>query len=209
MPTHATLRVEPVRRPARSPAGSCVGVGDELTAACTSTVHPQGKTISRIDGILLRRAASPRRSGPVAGTARSHRHFKTSGKYVYARLEYGGDRGACILHRWPTRSTCCRRRSLDLPASQLRSVPAPGLRLDRHLPGLPARRRLQDRVNTYRKRLHVGAQGNDAWLNQAANTRINSWRRSPKRAARAEAEVRAPNIDQGPFQPVDALRVGT
>ncbi len=62
-------------------------------------------------------------------------------------------------------------------------------------------------VNTYLEKTFTPAHTRDERVAQPQPVRSAGARRSPMRRQEAEAEVRA-LIDQGPFQPVDALRVG-
>ena len=68
--------------------------------------------------------------------------FKPSGKPVYAFLEYGGDREYYLATAADKVFLLPQLDSGPDRGRELRGVPARHLRLDRHLSGLPARRRL-------------------------------------------------------------------
>ena len=186
VPSRATLVLSPSGDLPEVLPDFAFGGGDELTVRAYVELIRKAKNDSRIDGILLRPGGINSPFWAKLQELRdAHRRFQDQRQVrlcvarvrrrsrVFSRV--GGRQG---LPAAVGIAGSDRRR-------QLRSVPARDLRLDRHLPGLPARRRLQDRRQYLsREGLHAGAQG-DERVAQSQPVRSARSRRSPKRAARA------------------------
>ena len=186
MPSHATLVLQPVGRPAGSRCPDfVVRRRRRADRARLRRADSQGQ-----DRLAHRRhPAAPGRHqlavlGQAAGTARGDRRLQDQ-RQVRLRVARVRRRSR-ILPRLGGRQ--------GLPAAvgvarsdrrrQLRSVPARHLRLDRHLSRLPPRRRLQDRgQHLSRKDVHAGAQGDER---VAQSQPVRSARRGDCRGARQE-----------------------
>lgn len=161
----------------------------------------------RIKGILLRPGAL---SSPFWGKIQEIRgaleDFKTSGKYVHAWLEYAGDR-EYFLASVADRVYLLPSASLDLTGVATYEVFLRGT---------------FDWIGTYPDFLHVGDYKTavNTYLERTYTPAHREMSESLNRSQydqlvraiadarkKPEAEVRA-LIDQGPFQPEDALRVG-
>ena len=93
VPSHATLVLSPSGDLPEVQSDFAFGGGGELTVRGYVELIRKAKTDSRIKGILLRPGGI---NSPFWAKLQELRgaidDFKTSGKYVYAWLEYGGDR---------------------------------------------------------------------------------------------------------------------
>ena len=179
----------------------------ELTVRAYVELIRKAKTDSRIAGILLRPGGI---NSPFWAKLQELRgaveDFKTSGKYVYAWLEYAGDR-EYYLASVADRVYLLPSASLDLTGVATYEVFLRGT---------------FDWIGTYPDFLHVGDYKTavNTYLEKAYTPAHKEMSQSLNRSQyehlvhaianarkKPEAEVRA-LIDQGPFQPEDALRVG-
>lgn len=207
VPAHATLVLRPSGDLPEIASDFAFGAGDELTVRAYLELIRKAKGDRRIAGILLRPGGI---DSPFWAKVQELRgaleDFKTSGKYVYAWLEYGGDR-EYFLASVADKVYLLPSASLDLTGVSSLEVFLRGT---------------FDWIGTYPDFLHVGdyktavntylektftpahkemsASLNRSQYDQLVRTIANARNKS-------EAEVRA-LIDQGPFQPVDALRAG-
>ncbi len=207
VPSNATLVLSPSGDIPEVLPDLLLGAGDELTVRGYVELIRKAKTDARIDGILLRPGGL---SSPFWAKVQELRDaiddFKRSGKYVYAWLEYGGDR-EYFLASVADKVYLLPSASLDLTGVASYEVFLRGT---------------FDWIGTYPDFLHVGDYKtavntyleksftpahremseslNQSQYDQLVET-IAGARNKPA------AEVRT-LIDQGPFQPADALRVG-
>ena len=185
-----------------------LGGGDQLTVRAYVELIRKAKT-----RFAHRRhpAASRRHQlavlGQAAGAARGDRRLQdVSGKYVYAWLEYGGDR-EYFLASVADKVYLLPSASLDLTGVASYEVFLRGT---------------FDWIGTYPDFLHVGDYKTavNTYLEKTFTPAHKEMSESLNRSqydqlvdaiaearGKSEAEVRA-LIDQGPFQPVEALRVG-
>ncbi len=180
---------------------------NELTVRAYVELIRKAKGDSRIKGILLRPGGI---SSPFWAKLQEIRSaledFKTSGKYLYAWLEYGGDR-EYYLASVADRVYLLPSASLDLTGVATYEVFLRGT---------------FDWIGTYPDFLHVGDYKTavNTYLEKSYTPAHREMSQSLNRSQydhlvqtiansrkKPEAEVRA-LIDQGPFQPEDALRVG-
>ena len=180
---------------------------DELTVRAYTELIRKAKGDSRIKGILLRPGAL---SSPFWAKLQEIRaaleDFKTSGKYVHAWLEYAGD----------------REYYLASVADRLYLIPSASLDLTGVATYEIFLRGTFDWIGTYPDFLHVGDYKTavNTYLEKSYTPAHREMSESLNRSQydhlvqaiansrkKTEAEVRA-LIDQGPFQPEDALRVG-
>lgn len=181
--------------------------GDELTVRNYVELIRKAKGDSRIAGILLRPGGL---SSPFWAKLQEIRaalaDFKTSGKYVHAWLEYGGDR-EYYLASVADRVFLLPSASLDLTGVVTYEVFLRGT---------------FDWIGTYPDFLHVGDYKTavNTYLEKTFTPAHREMSESINRSQyehlvrtvadarkKSETEVQA-LIDQGPFQPEDALRVG-
>ena len=181
--------------------------GDELTVRHYVELIRKAKGDSRIAGILLRPGAI---NSPFWAKLQEIRSaiedFKTSGKYVHAWLEYGGDR-EYYLASAADRVYLLPSASLDLTGVATYEIFLRGT---------------FDWIGTYPDFLHVGDYKTavNTYLEKTYTPAHREMSESLNRSQydhlvqsianarkKPEAEVQA-LIDQGPFQPEDALRVG-
>ena len=180
---------------------------DDLTVRAYVELIRKAKGDSRIKGILLRPGGI---SSPFWAKLQEIRSaledFKTSGKYVYAWLEYAGDR-EYYLASVADRVYLLPSASLDLTGVATYEVFLRGT---------------FDWIGTYPDFLHVGDYKTavNTYLEKSYTPAHREMSQSLNRSQydhlvqtiansrkKPEVEVRA-LIDQGPFQPEDALRVG-
>jgi protease-4 len=183
------------------------GGGDELTVRAYVELIRKAKGDSRIAGILLKPGGL---NSPFWAKLQELRDaledFKTSGKYVHAWLEYAGDR-EYFLASVADRVYLLPSASLDLTGVASYEVFLRGT---------------FDWIGTYPDFLHVGDYKTavNTYLEKTFTPAHREMSESLNRSQyeqlvqaiadarkKSEAEVRA-LIDQGPFQPVEALRVG-
>ena len=181
--------------------------GDELTVRAYVELIRKAKSDSRIAGILLRPGGI---NSPFWAKLQEIRSaiedFKTSGKYVHAWLEYAGDR-EYYLASVADRVYLLPSASLDLTGVATYEIFLRGT---------------FDWIGTYPDFLHVGDYKTavNTYLEKTFTPAHREMSESLNRSQydqlvrsiadsrkKPEAEVRA-LIDQGPFQPEDALRVG-
>src|SRR5687768_3874691 len=181
--------------------------GDELTVRAYVELVRKAKGDSRIAGILLRPGGI---NSPFWAKLQEIRSaiddFKTSGKYVHAWLEYAGDR-EYYLASVADRVYLLPSASLDLTGVASYEVFLRGT---------------FDWIGTYPDFLHVGDYKTavNTYLEKTFTPAHREMSESLNRSQydqlvqaiadarkKSEADVRA-LIDQGPFQPVEALRVG-
>ena len=181
--------------------------GDELTVRAYVELVRKAKGDSRIAGILLRPGGI---NSPFWAKLQEIRSavedFKTSGKYVHAWLEYAGDR-EYYLASVADRVYLLPSASLDLTGVATYEIFLRGT---------------FDWIGTYPDFLHVGDYKTavNTYLEKTFTPAHREMSESLNRSQydqlvraiadsrkKPEAEVRA-LIDQGPFQPEDALRVG-
>src|SRR5688500_7883948 len=181
--------------------------GDELTVRGYVEIIRKAKGDSRIKGILLRPGGI---SSPFWAKLQEIRSaledFKTSGKYVHAWLEYAGDR-EYYLASVADRIYLLPSASLDLTGVATYEIFLRGT---------------FDWIGTYPDFLHVGDYKTavntylEKTFTPAHREMSESLNRSQyEQLVRTIASAREKNedevralIDQGPFQPADALRVG-
>jgi protease-4 len=180
---------------------------DELTVRAYAELIRKAKGDSRIKGILLRPGGL---SSPFWAKLQEIRSaledFKTSGKYVHAWLEYAGDR-EYYLASVADRIYLLPSASLDLTGVATYEIFLRGT---------------FDWIGTYPDFLHVGDYKTavNTYLEKTYTPAHREMSESLNRSQydhlvqsiansrkKSETEVRA-LIDQGPFQPEDALRVG-
>jgi protease-4 len=180
---------------------------DELTVRAYIELIRKAKGDSRIKGILLRPGGL---SSPFWAKLQEIRSaledFKTSGKYLHAWLEYAGDR-EYYLASVADRIYLLPSASLDLTGVATYEIFLRGT---------------FDWIGTYPDFLHVGDYKTavNTYLEKSYTPAHREMSESLNRSQydhlvqaiansrkKPEAEVRA-LIDQGPFQPEDALRVG-
>ena len=180
---------------------------DELTVRGYVELIRKAKNDSRIAGILLRPGGM---SSPFWAKLQEIRaaleDFKSGGKYVYAWLEYAGDR-EYYLASAADRVYLLPSASLDLTGVATYEVFLRGT---------------FDWIGTYPDFLHVGDYKTavNTFLEKSYTPAHKEMSESLTRSHydqlvqaiasardKSESEVRA-LIDQGPFQPEDALRVG-
>ena len=186
---------------------SLLGGGDELTVRGYVELIRKAKADSRIAGILLRPGGI---NSPFWAKVQELREaiddFKSSGKYVYAWLEYGGDR-EYFLASVADKVYLLPSASLDLTGVASYEVFLRGT---------------FDWIGTYPDFLHVGDYKTaiNTYLEKTFTPAHREMSEALNRSqydqlvdaiagarSKAAAEVRT-LIDQGPFQPADALRVG-
>ncbi len=180
---------------------------DELTVRAYIELIRKAKGDSRIKGILLRPGGL---SSPFWAKLQEIRSaledFKTSGKYLHAWLEYAGDR-EYYLASVADRIYLLPSASLDLTGVATYEIFLRGT---------------FDWIGTYPDFLHVGDYKTavNTYLEKSYTPAHREMSESLNRSQydhlvqsianarkKPEAEVRA-LIDQGPFQPEDALRLG-
>jgi len=207
VPSHATLVLSPSGDLPEVQPDFLFGGGDALTVRSYVELIRKAKTDSRIDGILLRPGGI---NSPFWGKLQELRgaidDFKTSGKYVYAWLEYGGD----------------REYFLSSVADKVYLLPSASLDLTGVASYEVFLRGTFDWIGTYPDFLHVGDYKTavNTYLEKSFTPAHREMSESLNRSqydqlvdtiagarGKSAAEVRA-LIDQGPFQPADALRVG-
>jgi len=207
VPARATLVLRPSGDLPEVRPEFVLGGGAELTVRGYLELIRKAKGDSRIAGILLKPGGI---NSPFWAKIQELRvaidDFKTSGKYVHAWLEYGGDR-EYYLASVADRVYLLPSASLDLTGVASYEVFLRGT---------------FDWIGTYPDFLHVGDYKTavntylEKTLTPAHREMSESLNRSQYQQLvrtiasareKPEAEVRA-LIDQGPFQPVEALRVG-
>ena len=183
------------------------GAGDELSIRAYVELIRKAKADTRIAGILLKPGSL---DSPFWARVQELREaiddFKGSGKYVYAWLEYAGDR-EYYLASVADRVYLLPSASLDLTGIASYEVFLRGT---------------FDWIGTYPDFLHVGDYKTavNTYLEKSFSPAHREMSESLNRSQyqqlvrgiadgrqKREDEVRA-LIDQGPFQPVEALRVG-
>jgi protease-4 len=181
--------------------------GDELTVRAYVEMIRKAKGDPRITGILLKPGSM---NSPFWAKLQELRDalddFRTSGKYVHAWLEYAGDR-EYFLASVADRVYLLPSASLDLTGVASYEVFLRGT---------------FDWIGTYPDFLHVGDYKTavNTYLEKTFTPAHREMSESLNRSQydqlvlaiadsrkKSEADVRA-LIDQGPFQPVEALRVG-
>ena len=181
--------------------------GGELTVRAYTELIRKAKGDSRIAGILLRPGGI---NSPFWAKLQEIRaaleDFKTSGKYVHAWLEYGGDR-EYYLASVADRVYLLPSASLDLTGVATYEIFLRGT-FD-WIGTYPDFLHVGDyktAVNTYQEKTYTPAHRE---MSESINrSQYDHLVRSIANARKKpEAEVRA-LIDQGPLQPEDALRVG-
>lgn len=207
VPAHATLVIAPSGDLPEITPDLMLGGGGALTVRGYVELIRKAKTDHRIAGILLRPGAM---NSPFWAKIQELRDaiedFKTSGKYVHAWLEYAGDR-EYFLATAADRVYLLPSASLDLTGVASYEVFLRGT---------------FDWLGTYPDFLHVGEYKTaiNTYLEKAFTPAHKEMSQSINRSQydqlvraiadarnKPEAEIRT-LIDQGPFQPVDALRVG-
>ena len=209
MPSHATLVLSPSGDLPEVLPDFAFGAGDELTVRAYVELIRKAKNDSRIDGILLRPGGinSPFWA-KLQELREAHRRLQDQ-RQVRLRVARVRRRSR-VLPRDGGRQ--------DLPAAvgdarsdrrrQLRSVPARDLRLDRHLSRTSCTSAITRprSTPTSKRRFTPAHKEMSESLNRSQYDQLvdDDCRRRAARARRRCATL----IDQGPFQPVDALRVG-
>ena len=207
VPSHATLVLSPSGDLPEVQPELLFGGNDQLTVRAYVELIRKAKTDSRIAGILLRPGGI---NSPFWAKLQELREaiddFKTSGKYVYAWLEYGGD----------------REYFLATVADKVYLLPSASLDLTGVASYEVFLRGTFDWIGTYPDFLHVGDYKTavNTYLEKSFTPAHKEMSESLNRSqydqlvdtiaearGKSEADVRA-LVDQGPFQPVDALRVG-
>ena len=207
VPSHATLVLRPSGDLPEVLPELVFGNDDEITVRGYVELIRKAKTDARIAGILLRPGGI---DSPFWAKVQELREalddFKTSGKYVYAWLEYGGDR-EYYLASVADKVYLLPSASLDLTGVATYEVFLRGT---------------FDWIGTYPDFLHVGDYKTavNTYLEKSFTPAHKEMSESLNRSqydqlvetiaearGKAAAEVRT-LIDQGPYQPVDALRVG-
>ena len=208
VPARATLVLRPSGDLPEVLPRLVLGEGDELTVRGYVELIRKAKTDARITGILLRPGSL---SSPFWAKIQEVRDalndFRASGKYVHAWLEYAGDREYYLAsvadrvyllpsaiarpdRRRELRSCSCAARltgSAPIRTSCMSAITRPPSTPISRRSFTPAHREMADSLN--RSQYEQLVRG-------IAEARKKS-----------EDEVRA-LIDQGPFLPVDALRLG-
>jgi protease-4 len=207
VPANATLVLSPSGDLPEVTPDLVFGGGGELTVRGYVELIRKAKRDDRIEGILLRPGGI---NSPFWAKLQELRDaiedFKTSGKYVHAWLEYAGDR-EYFLATAADRVYLLPSASLDLTGVASYEVFLRGT---------------FDWLGTYPDFLHVGDYKTavNTYLEKSFTPAHKEMSQSINRSQydqlvraiadardKPEAEIRA-LIDQGPFQPVDALRVG-
>ena len=207
VPARATLVLKPSGELLEVQPGFVLGGGNELTVRGYVELIRKAKGDARITGILLKPGGI---NSPFWAKIQELRgaleDFKSSGKDVHAWLEYGGDR-EYYLASVADRVFLLPSASLDLTGVASYEVFLRGT---------------FDWVGTYPDFLHVGDYKTavNTYLEKTFTPAHREMSESLNRSQyeqlvrtianareKKEDEVRA-LIDQGPFQPVDALRVG-
>jgi protease-4 len=207
VPSRATLVLRPSGDLPEIRPEFVLGGGDELTVRGYVELIRKAKGDARVAGILLKPGGI---NSPFWAKIQELRvaieDFKTSGKYVHAWLEYGGDR-EYYLASVADRVYLLPSASLDLTGVASYEVFLRGT---------------FDWVGTYPDFLHVGDYKTavNTYLEKTFTPAHREMSESLNRSQyqqlvrtiatareKSEDEVRA-LIDQGPFQPVDALRLG-
>lgn len=207
VPSQATLVLKPSGDLPEVLPELAFGAGDELTVRAYVELLRKAKGDSRIKGILLRPGGL---NSPFWAKVQELREaiadFKTSGKFVYAWLEYGGDR-EYYLASIADKVYLLPSASLDLTGVASYEVFLRGT---------------FDWIGTYPDFLHVGDYKTavNTYLEKTYTPAHREMSQSLNRSqydqlVRAIADARHKTeadvqslIDQGPFQPVDALRTG-
>lgn len=206
VPAHATLVISPSGDLPEVQPELVFGGGDLTVRAYVELIR-KAKTDARIDGILLKPGGI---NSPFWAKIQELRDaiddFRTSGKYVYAWLEYGGDREYYL-------ATSADRVFL-LPSASLDLVGVASYEV--------FLRGTFDWIGTYPDFLHVGDYKTavNTYLEKTFTPAHREMSQSLNRSQydqlveaiaesrkKSDEEVRA-LIDQGPFQPADALRHG-
>ena len=207
VPSHATLVVSPSGDLPEVLPQFVLGGSTELTVRGYVELIRKAKGDSRIAGILLKPGGI---NSPFWAKIQELRgaleDFKASGKYVHAWLEYGGDR-EYYLATVADRIYLLPSASLDLTGVASYEVFLRGT---------------FDWIGTYPDFLHVGDYKTavNTYLEKSFTPAHKEMSESLNRSQyeqlvrtianareKKEDDVRA-LIDEGPFQPVDALRVG-
>ena len=207
VPSNATLVLRPSGEIPEVLPELLLGGGGELTVRGYVELIRKAKSDARIAGILLRPGGL---NSPFWAKVQELREaiddFKSSGKYVYAWLEYGGDR-EYFLASVADKVYLLPSASLDLTGVASYEVFLRGT---------------FDWIGTYPDFLHVGDYKTavNTYLEKSFTPAHREMSESLNRSQydqlvdaiagarnKAAAEVRT-LIDQGPFQPADALRVG-
>ena len=207
VPSNATLVLTPSGDLPEVAPDLIFGGGDDLTVRAYVELIRKAKGDSRIKGILLRPGGI---NSPFWAKVQELREaiddFKTSGKYVHAWLEYAGD----------------REYYLASAADKVYLLPSASLDLTGVATYEVFLRGTFDWIGTYPDFLHVGDYKTavNTYLEKTYTPAHREMSESLNRSqydqlvsaiadarGKSEADVRA-LIDQGPFQPVDALRVG-
>ena len=207
VPARATLVLKPTGELLEVQPGFVLGGGNELTVRGYVELIRKAKGDSRITGILLKPGGI---NSPFWAKIQELRgaleDFKSSGKDVHAWLEYGGDR-EYYLASVADRVYLLPSASLDLTGVASYEVFLRGT---------------FDWIGTYPDFLHVGDYKTavNTYLEKTFTPAHREMSESLNRSQyqqlvrtianareKKEDEVRA-LIDQGPFQPADALRVG-
>jgi protease IV len=207
VPSHATLVLSPSGDLPEVQPQFVLGGGNELTVRAYLELIRKAKGDSRVAGILLKPGGI---NSPFWAKIQELRgaleDFKTSGKFVHAWLEYGGDR-EYYLASVADRVYLLPSASLDLTGVASYEVFLRGT---------------FDWIGTYPDFLHVGDYKTavNTYLEKSFTPAHKEMSESLNRSQyeqlvrgiansrqKKEDEVRA-LIDEGPYQPVDALRVG-
>ena len=207
VPSNATLVLKPSGDLPEVLPDLILGGGDDLTMRAYVELIRKAKNDSRIKGILLRPGSI---DSPFWAKVQELREavddFKTSGKYVHAWLEYAGDR-EYYLASVADKVYLLPSASLDLTGVATYEVFLRGT---------------FDWIGTYPDFLHVGDYKTavNTYLEKTLTPAHKEMSESLNRSqydqlvsaiadarGKSDADVRA-LIDQGPFQPVEALRVG-
>lgn len=206
VPAHATLVLAPAGDMPETAPDFALG-GSELTIRTYVELIRKAKNDTRVAGILLKPGGF---SSPYWGKIQELRDaikdFKTSGKYVDAWLEYAGD----------------REYYLASVADHVYLLPSATLDLTGVASYEVFLRGTFDWIGTYPDFLHIGDYKTavNTYLEKTFTPAHKEMSESLNRSQydhlvrtiadarrKSEDDVRA-LIDQGPFQPVDALRVG-
>ncbi len=207
VPSRATLVVSPSGDLPEVMPDLVLGHGDGLTVRSYVELIRKAKGDARIKGILLRPGGL---SSPFWGKVQELRgaieDFKTSGKYVYAWLESAGD----------------REYYLASVADKIYLLPSGTLELTGVASYEVFLRGTFDWIGTYPDFLHVGDYKTaiNTYLEKGYTPAHREMARSLNKSQydqlvraiadgrkKKEGDVRA-LIDEGPFEPVDALRAG-
>jgi protease IV len=207
VPSNATLVLSPSGEIPEVLPELLLGGGNELTVRGYVELIRKAKADPRIAGILLRPGGI---SSPFWAKVQELREaiedFKGSGKYVYAWLEYGGDR-EYFLASVADKVYLLPSASLDLTGVASYEVFLRGT---------------FDWIGTYPDFLHVGDYKTaiNTYLEKTFTPAHREMSEALNRSqydqlvdtvagarSKAAAEIRT-LIDQGPFQPAEALRVG-